>query len=278
MVAARMSATFTDDEIGKLVESAAGEELGVITAIDRETAYVELEEGVADSTRAALGWEGPAGDVVALPGDSVGRITEDAVRLESELGERQAATESLDEPAGGRSGDVEYAPGEPVESSRETADVAGGPDAGTAEETGATDAQTYVDPDEMAGDGAETDAAAEIDGDEERGRTERDQRGEADPMGEIDDAGEVDPDMGTGGTQEMDAVEEAARRELEVDPTELTDDDPEIEVRPDEDVGNRTDAAVEPDDIQDRGAPGDSSTGNEASSDDEDEERDEGGR
>lgn len=269
-----MSATFTDDEIDKLVESAAGEELGVITAIDRETAYVELEEGVADSTRAALGWEGPAGDVVALPGDAVGRITEDAVRLESEIG----AGESLDEPAGERSGDAEYTPGEPVESSRETADVADGPDAGTAEETGATDAQTYADPDELAGDGAETDAAAEIDGDEERGRTERDQRGEVDPMGEIDDAGEMDPDVGAEGGEEMDAVEEEARRELEVDPTELADDDPEIEVRPDEDVGNRTDAAVEPGDIQDRGGPESSATGGEASPGDEDEERGEDDR
>ncbi|MFC4245848.1 PRC-barrel domain-containing protein [Natribaculum luteum] len=46
--------------------------------------------------------------------------------------------------------------------------------------------------------------------------------------------------------------ETGTTRELEVDPTEVTNREPEAELRPEEDVGDRTDAEVEPTDPSER--------------------------
>ncbi|SFC28039.1 hypothetical protein SAMN05444422_106196 [Halobiforma haloterrestris] len=61
----------------------------------------------------------------------------------------------------------------------------------------------------------------------------------SDRMEEPDDRERVDR---TPIEADRDAVETAASRELEVDPTELTDGDPEPTIRAGEDVGDRTDA------------------------------------
>ena len=75
------SPTFTDDDIGKRVETAAGEPVGVVTMTEDETAYVDLEDGVADATRAALGWETDADEVVPVDAADVGDRRGDAIRL-----------------------------------------------------------------------------------------------------------------------------------------------------------------------------------------------------
>ncbi|WP_306054178.1 hypothetical protein [Natronococcus wangiae] len=233
-----MSPTFTDDDVGKPVETADGEKLGVVADVDRETAYVEPERRIADSTRAAVDWGSASEDTVALAGDAVDRVTDDAVRLEPGFLEESTTTGSADEDeADGGPGarDEADTPGEPAEA------IDGGPETDAdgsdlGSETGEPDepGPGMDDLDEEADGRSLTDTAQEIDGDEERGTT-----GAEDPIEEV------------GGTEDRDPVEEPesdeseGRRELEVDPTELTDDDPEVEVRPEEDVGDRTGARDE---------------------------------
>ncbi|ELY67805.1 hypothetical protein [Natrinema versiforme] len=76
-----MSPTFTDDEIGKPVESADGETLGTVATVDGETAHIDPEPELTDSIKAVLDWEPASGDIVPLEGDAVDEITDDAVLI-----------------------------------------------------------------------------------------------------------------------------------------------------------------------------------------------------
>ncbi|WP_121742494.1 hypothetical protein [Natronorubrum halophilum] len=79
-----MSSGFADGDVGKRVETAAGEPIGVVKMTGDETAYVALEEGVMDSVTAVLDWDGDTEDIVPIGVDAVREVTGDAVRLEGE--------------------------------------------------------------------------------------------------------------------------------------------------------------------------------------------------
>lgn len=242
-----MSPTFTDDDIGKTVESADGEPLGAVVAVDAETAYVDPEPGLADSVRAVLEWDGSADDAVPLGDDAVDRITEDAIRLDAafpdesvttgdesdraETGDRTESTETDRQ-------DIGQAPGEPVESNTtETAADVDGTDRGLG--TGRPDESESLADDEYYDTregGARVDSEAEMD--------------------------EYEPEEATGPNagEEADVAERTARRtktadtdadadadadansDVDVDPSDVTDGDPEADIRTGEDVGQRTDA------------------------------------
>lgn len=222
-----MSPTFTDDDIGKRVESAEGETLGVVGDVTRETAYVEPAAPEADVSADATG----GADAVPVGDDAVERITDEAIRLGANF-----PVESIDpgeevpeaaDASDGRPGErgVPGSPGESVdppgsepETDLEETERETGP-GGVGEPGPGTD-----ELDEELGGGELTDATAEIDGDAERGSSDA-----ADPLDEV------------GGPDEADASAGEGRRELDVDPDDLIDGDPETEIRPEEDVGNRTD-------------------------------------
>ena len=88
--------SFTDDDVGKRVETAAGETIGLVTMTEPETAYVDLERGAIDSTRAALDWEGDADDVVPIDRDAVRDVTAETVRLEGEAPPRKTDEDGTD--------------------------------------------------------------------------------------------------------------------------------------------------------------------------------------
>ncbi|AEH37419.1 hypothetical protein [Halopiger xanaduensis] len=253
--------TFTEDDIGKRVESATGERVGTVANVDRETAYVDPTADAVDSIKAVLDWDGGA-DTVPLADDAVGDITDEAVRLEAEL-----PAESIESNAGAiddesapdadadESADSAYSPGTSVESSvTEPATDQSDPTLGTEHRTTSTpETGAEPAPDEPA---AETgsDSRTRPDPDEEHHAPEQaEPADEVDPMGEMEDSDAVDPETEdpideTGGSgervdaDELESVEEDAERDLEVDPTELTDGEPEAEIRSREDVGDRTDA------------------------------------
>ncbi|UTF54306.1 hypothetical protein [Natronosalvus rutilus] len=275
-----MSPVFTADDVGKSVETASGDMVGLVTAVDPGTAYVEPDPEMTASTRAALGWGGRE-DAVPLADDVVDRVTDDAVLLSPSFpGEDLTSDASpadselpLSEVSGKNTPapDEEYTPGQPVTTDQEEPSAPSGED----------------DPDPGAG------AGERIDGDEERrGEPAGNPANVTDPIGEIDAADETDPlaEGDSSGSvdpaadlEELEEIEEAQRRELEVDPTELTDRDPEAEVRPGEDVGQRTDAAVEPDAVREglEGSGRSGSDGDEAErraeSDDDETRRTESG-
>ncbi|MFC4439764.1 MULTISPECIES: prolipoprotein diacylglyceryl transferase [Natrialbaceae] len=233
-----MSPTFTEDDIGKTVESASGENLGVVIAVDSGTSYVEPNPGVTDSIKAALDWEGDADDAIPLADDAVDRVTDETIRLEAEFPTESITTGDTDDDAETPADDAEerevgHAPGEPVASdpTDPETDVDGtGNRAGTG---GPDDSEPMMEDDEFydtAEDGPRVDPSEEMEPPEETDQPEAGERTD-EPSAE-----------------EMESIEDEASHELEVDPTELTDQEPEAEITADEDVGQRegsTDPAAE---------------------------------
>lgn len=229
-----MSPSFTEDDVGKSVRTANDETLGVVTDVDRETAYVDPDPEMADSVGSALEWDRSTEDAVPLGDDAVESIDDEAVTLSDDFPKESIATGATDEvervedrPENPETG-ADYTPGEPVAGTG--SETAAG-DAGVGTESDAAepglDAQPPDEPEPGAGDldedvndGVVMDAAEEMDGDRERRSAEA-----------------VDP-IEESGTESAPG-EESPRNDLDVDPTELTDDDPNVEIRPGEDVGQR---------------------------------------
>jgi hypothetical protein len=78
-----MCATFTDDDVGKRVETAGGDPVGTVRMTEPETAYVDVNEGATSAISAVLEWEPTAAEIVPLDADAVGEITGTAIRLEA---------------------------------------------------------------------------------------------------------------------------------------------------------------------------------------------------
>jgi hypothetical protein len=80
-----MASTLTDEEEGKTVVDASGEPLGLVTAVEEDTAYVEPNPDLAESIAARLGWGDAEEDDYTVHADAVGETTDDEVRLREEL-------------------------------------------------------------------------------------------------------------------------------------------------------------------------------------------------
>ncbi len=249
-----VSPTFTTDDVGKTVESAEGEALGIIESVDDETAYVEPDPGVTDSIKATLDWETRPGDAVPLPDNSVRRVTDDAVELESSFPEESissAVTEGNETP------DDDLGEGEQqnvddfTEGRSDTADTGAERGFDESEGTGGNDLEESEPM--MEDDRYETiDDGPRVVPDDEMSDPDREvEDPDASDPGEASDpreGEEMEPEDERGADrepspEELDDIEGEASRGLEVDPTELTDDDPEAEITPDEDVGQRTDSS-----------------------------------
>ena len=72
-----MSPEFTDDDIGKTVVNADGEEVGIVADVEHGTAHVEPDPGVTDTIKAKLGWGGADEDAYPLQEGSVSQVTDD---------------------------------------------------------------------------------------------------------------------------------------------------------------------------------------------------------
>ncbi|MFP8951661.1 hypothetical protein ACLI4Z_01635 [Natrialbaceae archaeon A-arb3/5] len=249
-----MSPTFTDDDVGKAVEHADGESLGVVVAVEPETAYVDPDPAVTDSIKAVLDWGSESTGAVPVSDDAVERVTDDAIRLSSsvpsesitsdeprESEDRAERREYQQAVTGAERGDDEYTPGEPIagdatESETGIDGTEGGP--GT---TAGDTSEPMID-DERYDD---LEDEPRVDPDEQMG-TETEMGTESEDTAPPTESDERHPD-------ELDDVEEEASRGLEVDPTELTDRDAEGELNPGEDLGQRTDTEVEPEmDLEER--------------------------
>ncbi|WP_343230416.1 hypothetical protein [Salinilacihabitans rarus] len=85
-----MSPDFTDDDVGKRVVNANGDEIGVVTAIEHGTPHVEPDPGMTDTIKAKLGWEDPDEKAYPLQEAAVDRVTDDEIRLRGDLSDASA--------------------------------------------------------------------------------------------------------------------------------------------------------------------------------------------
>ncbi|MDS0477792.1 hypothetical protein [Natrinema sp. 1APR25-10V2] len=123
-----MCATFTDDDVGKRVETASGEPIGSVRMTEADTAYVDTNADAGSAIQAILESDADE-DIVPMDGSAIAEITDDAIRLADERaspddsGGAEPVVER-DEDTGGRNDSDEQRtlgtepgdPGEPAES------------------------------------------------------------------------------------------------------------------------------------------------------------------
>ncbi len=76
-----MCANFTDDDEGKRVVNANGEEIGIVQSVEGGSVHVDPDPGMADSIKSKLGWGDSDEETYALDEDNVESISDDEVKL-----------------------------------------------------------------------------------------------------------------------------------------------------------------------------------------------------
>lgn len=72
----------TDDDQGKRVVDASGNDIGMVTEVKSGTAYVNADPGLTDKIRSKLGWnEADHDEDYPLKQDRVDTVTDDEIRL-----------------------------------------------------------------------------------------------------------------------------------------------------------------------------------------------------
>lgn len=156
-----MCSPFTDDDIGKLVETAAGEEVGVVAAVDGAVARVSPvpTTGGADATTPSMGHG--TGETQSVEAASVREITDDRVFLEAEFEVSTDAASSTQRPPAALGGDE-------IDEIHEKATSDPGAEADPSELTNSS-----PDPEaELSPDGAEQRTDAEVPADDDPKRTD----------------------------------------------------------------------------------------------------------
>lgn len=76
-----MCVNFTDDDEGKRVVNANGEEIGIIEEVQGGTVHVNPDPGVTDTIKSKLGWGDSDDETYTLDADNVESITDDEVEI-----------------------------------------------------------------------------------------------------------------------------------------------------------------------------------------------------
>ena len=76
-----MTQEFTEDDKDMPVVSAEGEEIGTISEIEGDTAYVSPAANLQDATRTELGWDSSDEGPYELRDEQIDRIEETEIRL-----------------------------------------------------------------------------------------------------------------------------------------------------------------------------------------------------
>jgi len=71
----------TEDDVGKAVVNAGGDEVGMVSAVEDDRLYVDPHPSITDRIRTALGWGSDEDDTYPVDEDHVARIEDDGVVL-----------------------------------------------------------------------------------------------------------------------------------------------------------------------------------------------------
>ncbi|QLG49000.1 hypothetical protein [Natrinema halophilum] len=79
-----MSASLSDDDVGKTVVDVEGKELGIVASVEDGRAYVDPDPSLAEQLLASVGWEGQDDEDYHVTEDMLERV-DDEVVLRGEL-------------------------------------------------------------------------------------------------------------------------------------------------------------------------------------------------
>lgn len=79
------STQLTDDDVGKTVVDANGDEIGIVDRYEHGTAHVAPDPGITTKLKTTLGWDDEAEDDYPLQAAAVATVTDDQVRLQARL-------------------------------------------------------------------------------------------------------------------------------------------------------------------------------------------------
>ena len=77
--------TITEEDEGKSVVNHNGDKIGMISGFRGGKAYVDPDPGLTDSLMSKLGWNDVSEDAYPIDDSDVGTVTENEVRLRSDL-------------------------------------------------------------------------------------------------------------------------------------------------------------------------------------------------
>lgn len=78
-------AIVTDEDEGKFLVDATGEQIGIVTGVEENVAYVEPDPGVSEAVLQGFGFGSTDEDDIEVPGDSVETVTDKQVRVSGTL-------------------------------------------------------------------------------------------------------------------------------------------------------------------------------------------------
>ena len=79
-----MATEISEDDTGKEVVNAAGEEIGIVLEVEDGTAYVDPVEGLDGQLKSKLGWGESDVTTYPLRNDAIDAVTDDEIRLRSD--------------------------------------------------------------------------------------------------------------------------------------------------------------------------------------------------
>ena len=80
-----MQHNLTEEDEGKKVVGATGEEIGIVSGVRGGTAYVDPDPGLTDNLKSRLGWGDVDQDDYPLDDAHIESVTDDEIRLGSDF-------------------------------------------------------------------------------------------------------------------------------------------------------------------------------------------------
>jgi len=77
-----MQHNLTEDDEGKAVVNANGDDVGRVVEVEHGTAHVEPDPGITDTIKSKLGWGDSDEDTYRLDSNNVEKISDDKVHLD----------------------------------------------------------------------------------------------------------------------------------------------------------------------------------------------------
>lgn len=78
-------ATLTNEDVGKALVDAEGEQLGIVTGVEDGTAYADPDPDLGEAFLEAFGWAEVHDDDLAVPTDAIDTVTDAEVRVSRDL-------------------------------------------------------------------------------------------------------------------------------------------------------------------------------------------------